>query len=58
MLYFFSSDKKINPNMYKEYLIRYPSYSVPLILQMIEIASQPDTKLHKKASSIFNLLIQ
>ena len=39
--------------MYKEYLIRYPSYSIPLIIQMIDSASVPDVKLHKKARKLF-----
>ncbi len=43
-----SEQAKINPIMYKEYLVRYPAYAMPCILQMIECASQPDTKLHKK----------
>lgn len=34
--------------MYKEYLIRYSVYSIPLAIQMIDTASQPDVKLHKK----------
>lgn len=34
--------------MYKEYLVRYPANSIPLVIQMIDAASGPDVKLHKK----------
>jgi hypothetical protein len=41
--------------MYKEYLIRYPSHSVSLVVQMIETASMPDVKLHKKTVTLITL---
>ncbi|RNA12145.1 myb-binding 1A [Brachionus plicatilis] len=46
---------KVNPAMYKEYLVRYSAYSAPIISQMIDSASQPDTKLHKKTVTLITL---
>ncbi len=34
--------------MYKEYLLRYPSYSIVLATQLIDSISCNDVKLHKK----------
>ena len=47
----FNSEKpKVNPIMYKEYLVRYPAYSIQLVIQMIDSVSSPDVKLHKKVN--------
>lgn len=45
---FIYSDTKVNQAIYKEYLLRFPSVSLPLAEQMIECASVEDIKLHKK----------
>ncbi|CAF0972902.1 unnamed protein product [Brachionus calyciflorus] len=46
---------KVNPVMYKEYMVRYAAYSVPIIVQMVDIASQSDVKLHKKTMTLVTL---
>lgn len=41
--------------MYKEYLVRYSMYSVPIIMYMIDSVSQQDVKLHKKTVTLITL---
>jgi len=41
--------------MYKEYMIRYPGYSAPLLVQMIDCITVPDVKLHKKTTTLIIL---
>lgn len=38
--------------MYKEYMIRYPSNSLKLASQMLEIILANDVKLHKKVWNV------
>lgn len=54
---FHSEKPKVNPIMYKEYLVRYPAYSIPLVIQMIDSVSSPDVKLHKKVNILIASLI-
>ena len=45
----------MNPAIHKEYLIRFPSVSLPLAQQMIECALMPEIKLHKKTLTLVTL---
>ena len=46
---------KINPLMYKQFLIRFPEQSIPLVLQIVESASATDAKVFKKTSALITL---
>jgi hypothetical protein len=47
---------KVNPTMYKEYLIRYPgNSSSQLLIQMIDCITMADVKLHKKTTTLITL---
>ena len=49
------SDSKVNSAIHKEYLLRFPSVSLPLAEQMIECACLTNVKLHKKTITLVTL---
>jgi len=53
--FYSQNETKVNPAIHKEYLIRFPSVSLPLAQQMIECALMPDVKLHKKTLTLITL---
>lgn len=46
---------KINPLMYKQFLIRFPDQSIPLIIQIIDTVNSSEVKVFKKTSALITL---
>lgn len=50
--FYVQSESKVNPAIHQEFLLRFPSYSLPLFNQMIDLSSQSDIKIHKKTITL------
>lgn len=46
---------KINPLMYKQFLIRFPDQSIPLTMQIIDSVNNAESKVFKKTSALITL---
>jgi hypothetical protein len=50
--FYVQNEVKVNPAIYQEFLLRFPSYSLSLVNQMIDLSSKPDVKIHKKTVTL------
>lgn len=56
LFFLWNSEKvKINPLMYKQFLIRFPDQSIPLTMQIIDSVNNAESKVFKKTSALITL---